>query len=114
MSSIHEKDAPDGKTRIVTHQEKGETNGFAMGTITDGNQLYLDNIHTIPAARGKGIGSIILHALFGWAQSHGCNEVTGDFFPEFKGGADEEAARKFYAKHGIKIDDQNRLHGKIH
>ena len=112
MGRIIQSDA-NGARYFEAKSDNNETVGFAVSSIDSNGKLSLDSIHVIPGIRKNGVGSILLDAVISWGISEGANELVGEFFPEFRGGKDEEDARKFYAKNGINIDGENNLRGRI-
>ena len=111
MAEIYQRDV--NGARFFQAEEGGTTKGFAVSSLGNDGQLILDSIHVVPPARGKGIGSALLSAVFDWGKEKGASEITGDFYPEFKGGNDEKAAREFYRKHGVEICSDGKLKRKI-
>jgi len=93
--------------------QKGGINGLGVASIGKDGNLIIGSIHVIPAARRRGVGASILDAIKKYGKECGAKELTGDFFPEFRGGKDEAAARKFYRKHGIEITSEGKLKAKL-
>ncbi len=91
----------------------GEIVGFAIASEQGRKKVKLDDIHVIPGMRKKGIGEKLLASIIHWAKSRGASEIVGSFSPEFRGGKDEEAARKFYGSQGFDIDSEGNLYKKI-
>ncbi len=111
MIKISRKDVKDGKW--FQAEESGQLLGFATSRLNEDKQVVLDSIHIVPVARRKGIETALLDSVLKWGNEEGATEVVGEFFPEFRGGEDERAARKFYERHGISIDNEDKLSGRI-
>ncbi|MFC1625938.1 GNAT family N-acetyltransferase [Patescibacteria group bacterium] len=85
--------------------------GFAIARVKEG-VLSLDTIHIEAWARGQKIGTNLLKSAFKWGKDQGALEIVGEFWPE--GGKEErKKVQGFYAKHGIVVDENNGLRGKI-
>ncbi|MCX6705967.1 MAG: GNAT family N-acetyltransferase [Candidatus Woesebacteria bacterium] len=112
MIKIKQKDVKGGRW-FQAEEENGQLLGFATSSLNENNQVVLDSIHVVPIARKKGIGTALLDSVLKWGNEEGVNEVVGEFFPEFRGGEDERAARKFYERRGISIDSENNLKGRV-
>ncbi len=111
MFKIIQKDVKDCK--FFQAEENGQLIGLAVSSINENRQVVLDSIHIIPGARRGGVGSALLNSVIKWGKEEGIDEVVGEFSPEFRGGEDEKAARKFYEKHGFTIDEENNLRGRV-
>lgn len=113
MANILQSDAQDGARLFTAKDASGESIGFALSSLDKNGKLCLDSIHVIPKARRGGVGGALLRAVISWGINNGAQELTGEFYPEFRGGADETAARMFYDKNNIQIDEDNNLRGRL-
>ncbi len=111
MAKIEQRDIEGAHWYQV--KEGGETVGFAISSLDSQGKVVLDSIHVIPGRRKSGVGSALLGAVKSWGKDKGATKIMGGFSPEFRGGEDEEAARKFYARHGITITEEDKLEGDI-
>ena len=111
MIKISQKSVKDG--RWFQAEEDGQLLGFATSSLNENNQVVLYSTHVMPIDRKKGIGTALLDSVLKWGNEQGATEVVGEFIPEFRGGEDERAARKFYNKHGFSIDGDNNLSGRV-
>lgn len=112
MPKIEQSDA-NGARFFKVKNQSGEVEGFGISSLTNDNQLKVDTIQVIPGARKKGVGGAILGAIIGWGKAKGARKITGEFFPEYRGGKSEEELREFYKKRGIHVDEKGNLIGKI-
>ncbi len=74
--------------------------GFGMCHIEDlgppGPRGVLDACYVEPAARGVGLGRLLLDSSVSWLESHGCRGVDGVALPGDRG------AKSFYESAGFK------------
>jgi GNAT superfamily N-acetyltransferase len=61
--------------------------------------LYLKELYVIDAARGQGIGKLLMRQLYNIAVEHGCSRV------EWTTDRDNLDAQQFYAKLGIPVKE---------
>jgi GNAT superfamily N-acetyltransferase len=66
-----------------------------------GKVLYIDDLSTLPAVRGRGYGSLILTWLIAHARSAGCSAVHLDT------GYARHAAHKLYLKNGFRLSSHH-------
>lgn len=82
-----------------------EKDGTAAATIGfrylrklyDGKQIYVDDLSTLEAFRGKGYAGMLLDHVFGLAKSGGCDCVTLDSGPT------RHDAHRLYLNKGFRI-----------
>ena len=53
----------------------GITHFFPHVQTTASDSVYLEDLFTAPAARGKGVGRALIKAVGEWAASRGCGRV---------------------------------------
>jgi GNAT superfamily N-acetyltransferase len=74
--------------------------GFRLGTsLSGGRHLYIDDLSTVPAARGQGFAGRLLAWIHGEAGRLGCGEVHLDSGV----GPDRYAAHRLYLSSGYVI-----------
>ncbi len=61
--------------------------------------LYLKELYVIEAARGQGIGRLLMHHLYRIAAKHGCSRV------EWTTDRDNIDAQRFYAQLGVPVKE---------
>ncbi len=67
---------------------------YVVSTALGGPAALLEDMVVDPAARGAGLGSELLKSAVDLARARGCRRVT------LLTDADNQAARRFYARHG--------------
>lgn len=70
---------------------------YTVSTALGGRVALLEDMVVSPAARGVGVGSLLLQAAIDHARSAGCKRIT------LLTDAANEAAQCFYAKQGFEI-----------
>ena len=80
---------------------------YTIAAVPDGATLYLRSMAVVPAARGSGVGDVILNRATEWAFPTGFDRLTLDTTPFLA------AARRLYTRHGFVVVDQavRDLHG---
>ncbi len=68
---------------------------FLPSTALGGRVAILEDMVVRPSARGRGVGSRLLHAAVEFARSAGCRRVT------LLTDSDNAAAQRFYGRHGF-------------
>jgi GNAT superfamily N-acetyltransferase len=66
-----------------------------------GRTLYIDDLSTVPMARGRGYGTLLMSWLIGHARSRGCNAVHLDT------GYARHAAHKIYLNCGLQLSSHH-------
>ena len=92
-------DNPDGPFALVYEDEKGELVGLAqfmyqITTWSPTRRCYLQDLYTMPHARGKGVGKALINAVYEKVDEAGASQVywlTQDF---------NKAGRRLYDKVG--------------
>jgi GNAT superfamily N-acetyltransferase len=103
VARVDELQRPDGY-RLVGAFEDGEeavaVAGFRLGhNLAWGTFIYVDDLSTLPSARGHGHGERLLRWIFDEAQRLGCDEVHLD-----SGTVPERwAAHRLYHRVGMNI-----------
>lgn len=69
--------------------------------LYSGKTLYIDDLCTLPEARGKGYASQLLDEVFAIAKSQGCDMVSLD------SGHHRHAAHRLYLNHGFHISSHH-------
>jgi GNAT superfamily N-acetyltransferase len=64
-----------------------------------GDTLYVDDLSTLPEARGRGYG----RALLEWCKEEGRRQGCGEFHLDSGVGADREDAHRLYFNTGLRI-----------
>jgi len=72
---------------------------FTVSTALGERVALLEDIVVTPQARGTGIGSQLLTQTIAFARTQGCKRIT------LLTDADNEAAQRFYEKHGFTLSD---------
>lgn len=67
----------------------------APGTVHPIRIAELESIHVYPQHRGRGIGEQLMNAFFAWAADKGAQRASVTAY------AANEAAQRFYARHGF-------------
>jgi GNAT superfamily N-acetyltransferase len=76
--------------------------GFRIATfLAWGKVFYIDDLITIEAARGQGLGGMLLTWMISQARSHNCNAVHLDT------GHHRHDAHRLYLSHGFKISSHH-------
>jgi GNAT superfamily N-acetyltransferase len=85
-------------------EEEGVINGFALWYIRystwKGQKMYLEDILVTEAARGKGIGGLLMNALIAAAKERGMQGITWQVLNW------NEPALNFYKKYNVRFDDE--------
>jgi GNAT superfamily N-acetyltransferase len=81
----HENDALVGMVNLL----------FTESTALGSRVALLEDMIVLPAARGKGIGTMLMQAAFQAARAEGCKRIT------LLTDAKNAAAQRFYARHGF-------------
>lgn len=85
-------------------EENGIVQGFALYYIRystwKGQRMYLEDILVTEAARGKGIGNLLMNALIGEAKQRNLNGIVWQVLSW------NEPALNFYRKFDVKFDDE--------
>ncbi len=68
-----------------------------MQKLHTGKVIYIDDLATLPAHRGKGYGSVLLNYIHALARREGLNAVQLD------SGYDRNDAHRLYLDHGYKL-----------
>lgn len=63
-----------------------------------GKVLYIDNLVTLPEARGKGFGGKLLDEVIAYARAEGCDAVHLD------SGFQRHDAHRLYLNHGFRLE----------
>ncbi len=91
--------------RLLGAFEEGSTDARAvagfrvLSALAWGRVLYVDDLATLPAARGCGHAGALLDRLSAEAQALGCIELHLDSGV----GADRQDAHRLYMRHGMRI-----------
>jgi GNAT superfamily N-acetyltransferase len=107
VQRVDELQRPDGY-RIVAAFDAGEdavaVAGFRLGhNLAWGRFIYVDDLSTLPAARGRGHGEALLRWIFDEARRLGCDEVHLD-----SGTVPERwAAHRLYHRVGMNISSHH-------
>jgi len=102
-----------GLTRIISNPELGaivvarDAEGimgmvnllFTVSTALGERVALLEDMVVTPQARGAGVGSQLLTQAIAFARAQGCRRIT------LLTDADNEAAQRFYEKHGFALSD---------
>lgn len=94
----------DERSTLIVRSE----NGVALGMLVL-NLVYklpkvearVDEVIVAEVARGKGVGTLLMHAAEDWAWQHGANEIG------FTSRPSREAANKLYQKLGYELRETN-------
>jgi len=85
-------------------EQEGEIQGFALYYIRystwKGQKMYLEDILVTEAARGNGMGSMLMDALINEAQEKGLQGITWQVLNW------NEPALNFYRKYNTRFDDE--------
>lgn len=85
-------------------EDDGGIKGFALYYIRystwKGRKMYLEDILVTEAARGKGIGALLMDALIAEAKEKGLNGITWQVLNW------NEPALNFYKKYNVRLDDE--------
>ena len=74
--------------------------GFRTGeNLAWGRHLYVDDLSTDPAFRGRGHAA----ALFAWLVAEAGRQGCGELHLDSGVGAERETAHRFYFNHGLRI-----------
>lgn len=89
---------PDGESPALA------VAGFRIGdNLAYGHHLYVDDLSTVPAARGQGHASALVDWLRAEAARHDCGEIHLDSGV----GVDRLAAHRLYFNHGFRISSHH-------
>ena len=105
---IDELQRPAGYRLVAAFADGGEeavaVAGFRLGhNLAWGRFIYVDDLSTLPAARGRGHGEAVLRWIFDEAQRLGCDEVHLD-----SGSVPERwAAHRLYHRVGMNINSHH-------
>ena len=105
---VDELQRPDGYRLVAAFADGGEeavaVAGFRLGhNLAWGRFIYVDDLSTLPAARGHGHGEAVLRWIFDEAQRLGCDEVHLD-----SGSVPERwAAHRLYHRVGMNISSHH-------
>lgn len=82
---------------VLTAHEGDQLLGIGALKVLDGTQGELKSMHTVAAARGKGVGAAVLKELIAMARQRGLSHVS------LETGSDDlfAPARALYAAHGF-------------
>jgi GNAT superfamily N-acetyltransferase len=111
VARVDDLQRPDGY-RLVAAFGDGEeavaVAGFRLGhNLAWGRFIYVDDLSTLPSARGHGHGEALLRWIFGEAQRLGCDEVHLD-----SGTVPERwAAHRLYHRVGMNIGSHHFVRG---
>jgi len=90
----------DGQSLVLVGTLDGAVVGFALSHVEDrvghGRRGLLDACYVEPAARGVGVGHLLLDGSLGWMGERGCRSVDGVALPGDRG------AKNFYETAGFK------------
>lgn len=85
-------------------EDDGVVNGFALWYIRystwKGQKMYLEDILVTEAARGRGIGGLLMNALITEAKDRGMPGITWQVLNW------NEPALNFYKKYNVRLDDE--------
>lgn len=89
---------------ILVARAAGEVIGmvnllFTVSTALGARVAVLEDMIVAPAARGRGTGSQLLSYAIEWARAQGCRRIT------LLTDRTNEAAQRFYARHGFVSSD---------
>jgi GNAT superfamily N-acetyltransferase len=103
VARVDDLQRPDGYRLVAAFEDDGEAvavAGFRLGhNLVSGRFIYVDDLSTLPAARGRGHGEQLLRWIFDEAQRLGCDEVQLD-----SGTVPERwAAHRLYHRVGMSI-----------
>ena len=80
-------------TGVICARDGREVVAFARVKARQG-WPYLDNLHTAPGLRGRGLGTVLIRAVASRVAAHGGGRLWLTVI------ADNSAARRFYGRHG--------------
>lgn len=96
------------------YHDDNELSGFGVAQLSDDKTLILESIHVIPGRRKRGIGSRLLESIINWGKDQGAQKLEGEFKPEYgRGSESEKAAKSFYNKNEISIDEKDHLSRRL-
>jgi GNAT superfamily N-acetyltransferase len=65
-----------GAGRVLIAESDGQAIGFFCALAADaGGSVYIDNLHALPAQKGRGVGSMLLDAAEQWARANGARAM---------------------------------------
>ncbi len=90
---------PDAGTVLVAVEDEKVVGMVSLlyttSTALGAPVALLEDMVVTPAARGRGIGTMLLQGAYQAARMHGCRRIT------LLTDADNAAAQRFYARHGF-------------
>jgi GNAT superfamily N-acetyltransferase len=106
VARVDDLQRPDGYRLVVAFDDDAvvAVAGFRLGhNLAWGRFIYVDDLSTLPAARGRGHGEALLHWIFDEAGRLGCDEVHLD-----SGTVPERwAAHRLYHRVGMNINSHH-------
>jgi GNAT superfamily N-acetyltransferase len=111
VARVDELQRPDGYRLVAAFDDDDATGGEAVAVagfrlghnLAWGRFIYVDDLSTLPAARGRGHGEALLRWIFDEAQRLGCDEVHLD-----SGTVPERwAAHRLYHRVGMNISSHH-------
>jgi GNAT superfamily N-acetyltransferase len=108
IARVDELQRPDGYRLVAAFDDRDDeavaVAGFRLGhNLAWGRFIYVDDLSTLPAARGSGHGEALLRWIFDEAQRLGCDEVHLD-----SGTVPERwAAHRLYHRVGMSISSHH-------
>jgi GNAT superfamily N-acetyltransferase len=94
-------DEKSGLLGLIARREDGECVGLVHASLTPfawagGPILYLQDLFVIASARGQGVGSVLMNAVYRLADEKGASQVF------WLGNEEDVNLRRFYDRHAVR------------